>query len=43
VLGPDQLWGNPDCGLKTRRWEEARPAMEAMAAAKRVRHSQSLM
>lgn len=29
---------NPDCGLKTRRWEEARPALANMvAAAKRLR------
>ena len=40
VLSPDQLWVNPDCGLKTRRWEEVRPAMAAMvAAAARVRAS----
>jgi 5-methyltetrahydropteroyltriglutamate--homocysteine methyltransferase len=24
---------NPDCGLKTRRWEEVRPALAAMVAA----------
>jgi 5-methyltetrahydropteroyltriglutamate--homocysteine methyltransferase len=24
---------NPDCGLKTRRWEEVRPAIAAMVAA----------
>ena len=23
-----QIWVNPDCGLKTRRWEEVRPALE---------------
>ncbi|HEY9429751.1 MAG TPA: 5-methyltetrahydropteroyltriglutamate--homocysteine S-methyltransferase [Gemmatimonadaceae bacterium] len=33
VLAPEQLWVNPDCGLKTRRWEEVRPAMVAMVAA----------
>ncbi|HEY9478890.1 MAG TPA: 5-methyltetrahydropteroyltriglutamate--homocysteine S-methyltransferase, partial [Gemmatimonadaceae bacterium] len=32
VLAPEQLWVNPDCGLKTRRWEEVRPAMAAMVA-----------
>ncbi len=38
VLAPDQLWVNPDCGLKTRRWEEVRPAMVAMVgAARRLR------
>lgn len=34
----DRLWINPDCGLKTRRWEEAYPSLRNMvAAAKRVR------
>ncbi|HET7621896.1 MAG TPA: 5-methyltetrahydropteroyltriglutamate--homocysteine S-methyltransferase [Gemmatimonadaceae bacterium] len=38
VLAPQQLWVNPDCGLKTRRWEEVRPAMVAMVgAARRLR------
>ncbi|HEA51211.1 5-methyltetrahydropteroyltriglutamate--homocysteine S-methyltransferase [Marinobacter antarcticus] len=33
-----RLWINPDCGLKTRRWEEVIPALEAMvAAAKELR------
>jgi 5-methyltetrahydropteroyltriglutamate--homocysteine methyltransferase len=33
-----QIWVNPDCGLKTRRWEEVRPAIEHLvAAAKRAR------
>jgi 5-methyltetrahydropteroyltriglutamate--homocysteine methyltransferase len=35
ALEPDQLWVNPDCGLKTRRWEEVRPALEAMVVAAR--------
>jgi len=30
-----QLWVNPDCGLKTRRWEEVRPAIAAMVEAAR--------
>lgn len=33
VLSPEQLWVNPDCGLKTRQWEEVRPALTAMVAA----------
>jgi len=34
----DRLWVNPDCGLKTRRWEEVIPALEAMvSAAKELR------
>ena len=32
-LRPDQLWVNPDCGLKTRKWDEVKPAIEAMVAA----------
>jgi 5-methyltetrahydropteroyltriglutamate--homocysteine methyltransferase len=33
-----RLWVNPDCGLKTRRWEETEPALRAMVeAARRVR------
>jgi 5-methyltetrahydropteroyltriglutamate--homocysteine methyltransferase len=30
-----QIWVNPDCGLKTRRWEEVRPALENLVAAAR--------
>lgn len=38
VLNANQLWVNPDCGLKTRAWAEVRPALQSMvAAAKRVR------
>jgi len=34
----DRLWINPDCGLKTRRWEEVLPALQNMVqAAKRLR------
>ena len=37
-LGDSQLWINPDCGLKTRKWEEVRPALVNMvAAAQQVR------
>jgi 5-methyltetrahydropteroyltriglutamate--homocysteine methyltransferase len=39
-LAPEQIWVNPDCGLKTRKWEEVRPALVNMVeAAKRVRHA----
>jgi 5-methyltetrahydropteroyltriglutamate--homocysteine methyltransferase len=34
-LPADQLWVNPDCGLKTRRWPEVIPAIENMVAAAR--------
>lgn len=37
-LPAEQLWVNPDCGLKTRKWDEVRPALIAMvAAAQRMR------
>ncbi|MBP0492645.1 5-methyltetrahydropteroyltriglutamate--homocysteine S-methyltransferase [Roseomonas indoligenes] len=37
-LSPEQLWVNPDCGLKTRKWPETRAALVNMvAAAKQVR------
>ncbi|NYS59888.1 5-methyltetrahydropteroyltriglutamate--homocysteine S-methyltransferase [Vreelandella salicampi] len=29
----ERLWVNPDCGLKTRRWEEVEPALANMVAA----------
>ncbi|MBV8397922.1 MAG: 5-methyltetrahydropteroyltriglutamate--homocysteine S-methyltransferase, partial [Acetobacteraceae bacterium] len=32
-LPADQLWVNPDCGLKTRKWPEAKLAIENMVAA----------
>jgi 5-methyltetrahydropteroyltriglutamate--homocysteine methyltransferase len=35
VLSPEQIWVNPDCGLKTRRWEEVRPSLTAMVEAAR--------
>jgi 5-methyltetrahydropteroyltriglutamate--homocysteine methyltransferase len=34
-LSDTQLWINPDCGLKTRKWEEVRPALVNMVAAAR--------
>ena len=33
VLAADQLWINPDCGLKTRNWDEVRPSLAHMVAA----------
>jgi 5-methyltetrahydropteroyltriglutamate--homocysteine methyltransferase len=42
VLPADKLWVNPDCGLKTRHWQEVMPALEAMVrAAARVRSETS--
>ena len=38
VLTPQQVWVNPDCGLKTRGWPETEKALEAMvSAAKQLR------
>jgi 5-methyltetrahydropteroyltriglutamate--homocysteine methyltransferase len=38
VLSVDQLWVNPDCGLKTRGWDEVSKALTNMVlAARRVR------
>jgi 5-methyltetrahydropteroyltriglutamate--homocysteine methyltransferase len=33
VLNPDQIWVNPDCGLKTRAWPETKSALEKMVIA----------
>jgi len=33
VLPAENIWVNPDCGLKTRNWEEVKPALENMVAA----------
>ncbi|WP_397428323.1 5-methyltetrahydropteroyltriglutamate--homocysteine S-methyltransferase [Picosynechococcus sp. PCC 73109] len=32
-LPTQQIWVNPDCGLKTRRWEEVVPSLKHMVAA----------
>jgi 5-methyltetrahydropteroyltriglutamate--homocysteine methyltransferase len=36
VLDPKQVWVNPDCGLKTRSWEEIVPALTRMVEAARL-------
>jgi 5-methyltetrahydropteroyltriglutamate--homocysteine methyltransferase len=33
VIPAERLWINPDCGLKTRKWEEVKPALTNMVAA----------
>jgi len=35
-LRQEQLWVNPDCGLKTRGWDEVKPAIAAMVSAART-------
>ena len=32
-IKPECLWVNPDCGLKTRKWEETKPAIEKLVEA----------
>ena len=32
-FSPEQIWVNPDCGLKTRGWDEVLPAIENMVNA----------
>ncbi len=33
VIPAERLWINPDCGLKTRKWEEVKPSLKNMAEA----------
>src|SRR5690606_9129004 len=38
VLAPEQIWVNPDCGLKTRGWKEVETALQYMVdATKKLR------
>lgn len=36
VIPKDRLWVNPDCGLKTRQWDEVIPSLRAMVQAART-------
>jgi 5-methyltetrahydropteroyltriglutamate--homocysteine methyltransferase len=36
ALARDKMWVNPDCGLKTRTWEEVKPALRNMVEAARA-------
>jgi len=36
VLSIENLWINPDCGLKTRKWEEVRPSLKNMVEAVKI-------
>jgi 5-methyltetrahydropteroyltriglutamate--homocysteine methyltransferase len=41
VLPQKQLWINPDCGLKTRKWDEVRPSLQNMVeAVNKVRNAE---
>jgi len=39
VLPIEQIWVNPDCGLKTRQWEEVKPALANLIAAAQSQRS----
>jgi len=36
VLPAEQLWINPDCGLKTRNWDEVEPSLQNMVEAVKI-------
>jgi 5-methyltetrahydropteroyltriglutamate--homocysteine methyltransferase len=36
TLKPEQVWVNPDCGLKTRGWPEVDAALRNLVAAART-------
>ena len=39
-LRQEQIWVNPDCGLKTRAWDEVLPALRnIIAVVKEMRNS----
>ena len=40
VLGPEQIWVNPDCGLKTRDWPETKAALKEMVDATKALRAQ---
>jgi 5-methyltetrahydropteroyltriglutamate--homocysteine methyltransferase len=43
IIPIEKLWINPDCGLKTRKWEEVKPALTNMIkAVKMIRKNQKL-
>ncbi|MSN96340.1 5-methyltetrahydropteroyltriglutamate--homocysteine S-methyltransferase [Campylobacter sp. FMV-PI01] len=36
VLPKERLWINPDCGLKTRKWEEVKPSLKNLVEATKI-------
>jgi 5-methyltetrahydropteroyltriglutamate--homocysteine methyltransferase len=42
VLDPKQIWVNPDCGLKTRAWEETIPSLKNMVDAAQLMRTQTV-
>ncbi|MFW5775051.1 MAG: 5-methyltetrahydropteroyltriglutamate--homocysteine S-methyltransferase [Chitinivibrionales bacterium] len=41
IFDQDQVWVNPDCGLKTRDWEETRQSLKHMVDAARILREKS--
>ena len=41
VLPPERLWVNPDCGLKTRGWEETKGSLLNMVEAAKILREES--
>ncbi len=41
VVPAEQLWVNPDCGLKTRAWPETKAALESMVEAAKILRAES--
>ncbi len=39
VLKPEQIWVNPDCGLKTRKWEETKVCLANLVGAAKTMRS----
>ncbi len=42
VIAPENLWVNPDCGLKTRGWVETEAALVNMVAAAQAMRSEAV-
>ena len=42
TLPSENLWINPDCGLKTRDWKEVRPSLERMTQAAKILRERTL-
>jgi 5-methyltetrahydropteroyltriglutamate--homocysteine methyltransferase len=42
-IARERLWVNPDCGLKTRPWEDVLPALQNMVTAAQRRRAQAMV
>jgi len=40
VLPVEHIWVNPDCGLKTRKWDETKPSLQNMVKAAQILREQ---